>query len=51
MIRLQNEVRQLQEKSAAAASRDGDRDLEAPPREMLHEFLASKESAPKAHKF
>ena len=46
-IRLQNEVRQLQEK--AAASRDVDRDLEAPPREKLDEALAAKESALKAH--
>ena len=49
LIRLQNEVRQLQEKSAAAASRDVDRDLEAPPREKLDEALAAKESALKAH--
>jgi hypothetical protein len=46
-IRLQNEVRQLQEK--AAASRDVDRDLAAPPREKLEEALAAKESALKAH--
>ena len=42
-------MRQLQEKSAAAASRDVDRDLEAPPREKLEEALAAKESALKAH--
>jgi hypothetical protein len=42
-------VRQLQEKSAAAASRDVDRDLETPPREKLDEALAAKESALKAH--